>query len=91
MVLSEAIINFDKYFPEEMTKKYKLQPITIREIVKKFIKYLKQGVDSEANPRTMIRTMEVLIKIIEQSPDKQLIQVSLFFNDIYNIYVHFSY
>lgn len=68
-------MNFEKYLPAETMKKFKLPLITMREIVKKFIKYLKHGLTDNANVQTMIKTTKVLINIVEKAPNKQLMQV----------------
>ena len=47
----------------------------MKEIVKKFIRYLKHGLTDNANVQTMIKTTKVLINIVEKAPNKQLMQV----------------
>ena len=72
-------MNFHKYFTEEAIKKYKLPVFGISEILRKLIMYLRQGLNTGANIKTMMRTMEILTRIIEDAPDKQLMQVTLDF------------
>ena len=74
--LSEAIVNFDKYIPAEALRKYRLPSITLKEIANKFIKYLREGLETKADQQTMITTMKVLINIIERAPDKEVMQVT---------------
>ena len=79
LALSEAIVNFEKYISPEALRKYRLPTITLKDIAKKLIKYLKIGLSEDANIKTMIRTMNVLIKIIEEAPDKKSMQVKNYF------------
>lgn len=75
--LSSAIVNFDKYLSDEAVKKYKLPAIGFKEIVQKLIVYLRQGLNMQANTKTMMRIMDILITIIDDAPEKQIMQVKL--------------